>query len=319
MRAITFSDQLRFEDNRPEPVVGDGECLVKVRLAGICSTDHEIIKGYMGFEGVLGHEMVGDVVAGSSAWLGKRVVSEINCVCRKCDMCLAGLSNHCRDHTVVGIAGRDGCFADLVVVPEANLHEVPEAVPDESAVFVEPLAAAFQVTQQVQIDARSRVAVVGSGRLGLLIAQVLAKTGCKLEVVGRNPGTLLFCEKKQIMATSVDALIARNDRDVVVECTGSPDGFRLALALVRPRGTIVLKSTYADGAMPNPAAVVINEINIVGSRCGPFAEAIQALARRDVDVSSMVARAYPIERGLEAFDASNKPENIKVLLKVNPQ
>lgn len=319
MRAITFTDRLRIEENHPDPSPADGECVVKVRLAGICSTDHEIVKGYMGFQGVLGHEMVGTVIVGSSEWVGKRVVSEINCVCRSCDMCQAGLSNHCRDRTVVGIAGRDGCFADLVAVPEHNLHEIPETVSDESAVFVEPLAAAYQVIQQVPIDARSNVAVVGSGRLGLLIAQVLAQTGCKLEVIGRNPKTLLFCEKKQINSTPAESLIVRNDRDVVVECTGSPQGFEMALSLVRPRGTIVLKSTYADGRMPNPAAAVINEINIVGSRCGPFTDAINALARRDIDVSSMVARAFPIERAIDAFDASSRPENIKVLLKINTE
>ncbi len=319
MRAITFIEKLRFEPDHPEPMPTEGECIVKVRLAGICSTDHEIVKGYMGFRGIPGHEMVGDVVKGSPEWVGKRVVAEINCVCKTCDMCQAGLSSHCRKRTVVGIAGRDGCFADLVAVPEHNLHEVPETIPDESAVFVEPIAAACQIIQQVSIDHRSNVVVVGSGRLGLLIAQVLAKTGCKLEVVGRNPKTLLFCEKKRIRSTSVESLIPRNDRDVVVECTGSPQGFDIALSLVRPRGTIVLKSTYADGTIPNPAAIVINEINVVGSRCGPFPDAINALARRDIDVSPMVARSFPIERGLEAFQASRQPENIKVLLKINPR
>ncbi len=234
-------------------------------------------------------------------------------------MCLAGLASHCRRRTVLGIAGRDGCFADLVAVPEHNLHEVPGAISDEEAVFVEPLAAAYQVTRQVPIESRMNVCVVGSGRLGLLIAQVLAETGCRLEVIGRNPKTLLFCEKKHIQSKSVDELVPKNDRDVVVECTGSPAGLDIALSLVRPRGTIVLKSTHTGDGPINLSPAVVNEVTVVGSRCGPFPDAIQALARRAVDVSSMVARAFKIERGPEAFQASADPQNIKVLLKINPR
>lgn len=319
MRAITFGDALRYTDGHPEPVCGDGECIVEVHMAGICATDLHIVKGYMGFSGVPGHEMVGTVVAGSSGWQGRRVACEINCVCRRCDMCLAGLAGHCRERTVMGIVGRDGCFADRVAVPEANLHAVPEGVSDEEAVFIEPLAAAYQVVKQVPIESRMSVAVVGSGRLGLLAAQVLAETGCRLEVVGRNPKTLLFCEKRRIQSVSVDRLIARNDRDVVVECTGSPAGLEIAMGLVRPRGTIVLKSTHAAAGGLNLSPAVVNEVTILGSRCGPFADAINALARRSVEVSSMVARAYKIERGLEAFDASADAGNIKVLLKINPR
>jgi threonine dehydrogenase-like Zn-dependent dehydrogenase len=218
----------------------------------------------------------------------------------------------------MGIDGRDGCFADLVAVPERNLHEVPEVVSDEEAVFIEPLAAAYQVVKQVPIESRMSVAVVGSGRLGLLVAQVLAGVGCRLEVIGRNPKTLLFCEKRRIQSKSLDDLVGRNDRDVVVECTGSPDGLGVAMSLVRPRGTIVLKSTHA-GDGPNLARAVVNEVTVVGSRCGPFPEAIQALARREIEVSSMVARAFRIDRGVEAFEASQQPQNIKVLLKINPR
>ncbi|MEE9293985.1 MAG: alcohol dehydrogenase catalytic domain-containing protein [Phycisphaerae bacterium] len=319
MRAITFSDSLKYTDNYPEPKCADGECMVRVHMAGICATDLHITRGHMDFCGVLGHEMVGTVVAGSSEWKNRRVACEINCVCRRCDMCKAGLSAHCRDRTVLGISGRDGCFADLVAVPEHNLHAVPDTISDEEAVFIEPLAAAYQVIKQVSIEPRMQVAVVGSGRLGLLIAQVLASTGCRLEVVGRNPKTLLFCEKKRIQSTSVDDLVPRNDRDVVVECTGSPAGLEIALAMVRPRGTIVLKSTHAEPERLNLSQAVVNEVNIIGSRCGPFPDAINALARREVEVSSMVARAYRIERGAEAFEASLDPQNIKVLLKINPR
>lgn len=319
MRAITFTDQLRYTDAHPDPKPGSDECVVQVHMAGICATDIHITRGYMDYRGVLGHEMVGTVVEGSKAWRGKRVASEINCVCRRCDMCQAGLATHCRRRTVLGIVGRDGCFADFVAVPERNLHVVPDTISDEEAVFIEPLAAAYQVIKQVPIEPRMRVAVVGSGRLGLLVAQVLATTGCGLEVVGRNPKTLLFCEKKQIQSTAIEDLIPRNDRDVVVECTGAPVGLDIALSLIRPRGTIVLKSTYSDQAPLNLAPAVVNEVTVLGSRCGPFADAINALARRDIEVSSMVARAYKIDRGLEAFAASEDPRNIKVLLKVNPR
>lgn len=316
MRAIIFNDRLKYTDSYPDPTAADGECLVRVHMAGICATDIEMTRGYMSFSGILGHEMVGTVTQGSKAWQGKRVACEINCVCGKCDMCQAGLASHCRRRTVLGISGRDGCFADFVAVPENNLHEVPDAISDEEAVFIEPLAAACQVVKQVPIEPRMSVAVVGSGRLGLLVAQVLAKTRCRLEVIGRNPKTLLFCEKKRIQSIAVDDLIPKNDRDVVVECTGSPAGLNIAMGLVRPRGIIVLKSTHAGDEPLNLAPIVVNEVTIIGSRCGPFPEAIDALARREIDVSSMVARAFRIDRGLEAFEAATSPNNIKVLLRI---
>ncbi len=346
MRAVVFNRGLTFEPDHPDPRPGDEECLVRVRLGGICSTDLHITRGYMSFAGVLGHEMVGTVVAGSNKWRDKRVVCEINCVCRRCEMCLAGLANHCRRRTVLGIEGRDGCFADLVALPERNLHAVPDVICDEEAVFVEPLAAAYQVVAQCPIDERMNVSVVGPGRLGLLVAQVLAHAGCKLTVIGRNPKKLLLCEKKGIQAIHVDELVPRQDRDVVVECTGAPEGLNIAMQLVRPRGTIVLKSTYAGPDMrdrlsnlspdrlesrshiagaSNPsrtalnlAPIVINEVTLLGSRCGPFPEAINALARQAVEVRSMISKAFPIEQAADAFQAAANPKNVKVLLKINP-
>ena len=318
MRALVFDNQLRFDPDYPDPVPAADECLVQVHLAGICATDLQIIQGYMGFRGVPGHEMVGTVVSGSRLRRNKRVVCEINCVCRHCDMCLSGLSAHCRNRTVIGIAGRDGCFADLVAVPERNLHEIPDSISDEEAVFIEPLAAAYQVTKQCPLEQRMNVAVVGSGRLGLLVAQVVAATGCRLEVVGRNPKTLLLCEKKGIIARPADELVPRADRDVVVECSGSARGLEIALQLVRPRGTIVLKSTYAHDSTLNLAPAVVGEVTILGSRCGPFPEAIGALARRQIDVSPMISRTFRLERGIEALAAAAEPANIKVLLKITP-
>ena len=319
MRAMTFDKTLTFTPSRADPVPQDGECLVKVHLAGICSTDLQIIRGYSGFAGVLGHEMVGTVQEGTPAWRGKRVACEINCVCAACDMCQAGLANHCRRRTVMGIAGREGCFADYVAVPERNLHEVPETVTDEEAVFIEPLAAAWQVVKQIPIEKHMSVAVIGSGRLGLLIAQVINTFDCRLEVVGRNPKTLLLCEKKHIQARRVDDLVPRHDRDLVVECTGAPQGMELALEMVRPRGTVALKSTLAKQGQLDLAPAVVNEISIVGSRCGPFGDAINSLARREIDVRSMISRTLPIERGLEAFEAAADSANVKVLLKINPR
>ncbi len=233
-------------------------------------------------------------------------------------MCIRGLSQHCRKRTVIGIDGHDGCFADLVAVPEQNLHEVPASLSDQEAVFTEPLAAAYQVIKQCPIETRERVTVLGSGRLGLLVVQVLASTGCKLDVVGRNAKTLEFCEKKGIQATPVADLAPKADRDVVVDCTGSPDGFELAMRLARPRGTIVLKSTYAKPAKLNLAPAVVNEITVLGSRCGPFSDALSALARKQIDVLSMISREFELDRGLEAVQAAADPSNIKVLLKVNP-
>jgi alcohol dehydrogenase len=219
---------------------------------------------------------------------------------------------------VIGIQGRDGCFADYVSVPADNLHELPEAVSDEQAVFVEPLAAAYQVVKQCKIEKRMKVAVLGSGRLGLLVAQILQSTGCRLEVIGRNPLTLSFCEKKGIQVRPVGECVPKADRDLIVECTGAPAGLDLACRLVRPRGTIVLKSTYAADAKLNLTPVVVNEITLLGSRCGPFAEAINALARRQIDVLSMITKQFPLSRGVEAFAAAAEPQHIKVLLKAEP-
>jgi threonine dehydrogenase-like Zn-dependent dehydrogenase len=316
MKAVRFDGQLRFDADYPDPRPGDDECLVRVRMAGICATDLHITRGYMNFQGVIGHEMVGVVEDGPANWVGKRVVCEINCVCRRCDLCLAGLSNHCRNRTVMGILGRDGCFAERVTVPVRNLHAVPEVLADEEAVFVEPLAAAYQVLAHCPIDRRTKVCVLGSGRLGLLVAQVLKTTGCQLIVIGRNHAKLEMCDKKGIQGLHVDHVSQRKALDVVVDCTGQPDGLTLAMSLVRPRGTIVLKSTCAEAAPVHLAPLVIDEITLLGSRCGPFSEAINALVRGVVDVQSLISRVFPLEKALDAIDAAGSPENLKVLLRV---
>lgn len=319
VRAVVFDKKLRFEEHYPVPMPGQSECLIRVHYAGICATDLEIIQGYLGFQGVLGHEMVGTVVHGPAQWRDKRVACEINCACTRCDMCLGGLANHCRKRTVLGIAGRDGCFADFVALPERNLHALPDTISDEEAVFIEPIAAAYQVRAQCPVDVRSSVAVLGAGKLGLLVAQVLSKAGCQLVAIGRNRIRLLHCEKHGVRAIHVEDLVPRQEFDVVVECTGSPDGLDLAMKLVRPRGTIVLKSTYANARAVNPAPLVINEITLLGSRCGPFAEAILALDRKEVDVRPYISRIVALQDITAAMNAATNHDNVKIILKINPR
>jgi alcohol dehydrogenase len=316
MRALVFDTTLSLDLRRPEPKRDEGDCLIKVRQAGICATDLEITRGYMGFKGILGHEFVGDVVECPSArqWIGKRVVGEINVVCGRCDLCLSGLSNHCRNRTVLGIQKRDGAFSDFVRLPVINLHEVPAAVEDDAAVFVEPLAAAFQVLKQVKLDGKKWVTVLGDGRLGLLCAQVLRNAGCPVRVIGRHPEKMRLCDQWGIRSRAVADISPRHDQEVVVDCTGSASGLEMAMQLVRPRGTIVLKSTVADGKAINLAPIVIDEINVVGSRCGPFREAIKALTEKSVDVTSMIHRRMKLEQGVEAMELAAKPGVLKVIL-----
>lgn len=317
MRALVFDKALSFRPRHPEPPVSAGDTLVRVRQAGICATDLEIVKGYMNFRGVLGHEFVGDVISSANKDLvGQRVCGEINIVCGRCDLCLSGLSNHCRNRSVLGILEHDGAFAEFLRLPSGNLHPLSKAVDDDAAIFVEPLAAAFQVLKQVQIDSRKWVTVLGDGRLGLLVAQVLRDAGCAVRVIGKHPQKLALCEKWQIRARPLDDIVPRHDQDIVVDCTGSAAGLEFALQMVRPRGTVVLKSTAAAGKPINLAPVVIDEINIVGSRCGPFREAIRALAEKRIDVASLIHRRMKLEQGLEAMELAGRQGVLKVILTV---
>ena len=319
MMAAVFRDgQLRLVKDYPVPRPGEGEALVKVLWAGICATDLQICKGYMNFEGVPGHEFVGQVVRTSQANLAdKRVVGQINCVCGKCDMCASGLSNHCRKRTVLGISGRDGAFAEYLVLPEANLDVVDERISDEQAVFMEPLAAAFQITRQVPIDKRWKIAVLGDGRLGLLVAQVLGNINRSVMLVGKHPEKLLVADKKGIRVSLADNVVAHNDYDLVVECTGSASGLTMASKLVRPRGTVVLKSTYVGKAECELSLLVVNEVTLIGSRCGTFSDAIEAFKNEQVDVSGMISRVFPFEKICEAMEFASEPETIKVLLRMS--
>jgi threonine dehydrogenase-like Zn-dependent dehydrogenase len=300
----------------PKPAPAAGEVLIKVRLAGICSTDLEIIRGYAGFSGIIGHEFVGTVIHGSASLLNKRVVGEINCVCGKCDMCTSGLSNHCRRRTVVGISGRPGAFAEFIALPERNCVEVPAALSDEEAVFTEPLAAAFQILRQVKIEPRMNVAVLGTGRLGLLVSQVLSTTGCKLVAVGRNPLTLGLLDRRGIRTAELTSIRQMQECDIVIDCTGSGDGLNAALQLVRPRGTIVMKTTTHAPSAADLSALVVNEITMLGSRCGSFGDALNALARRQIEVKSLVTRTMPFDQALAALELASQPDQIKVLLQM---
>jgi len=317
MRAIVVESGQAVLRDEPQPVPDKGEVLVKVHLAGICGSDLEILKGYGSFEGILGHEFVGSVVSGSSTLSGKRVVAEINCVCGRCDMCSAGLSNHCRRRTVLGISGRPGVFAEFVAVPERNCNEVPDSVGDEEAVFTEPLAAAYQIIRQVKIESRMNVAVVGTGRLGLLAAQVLALTGCRLIAVGRNKKTLAYLDRRRIRTVVVNEFSQFGDHDLVVDCTGSAEGLAFALKLARPRGKVVMKTTCSSKTDIDLTPLVVNEVTVLGSRCGPFGDALGALARKQIDVASMITCRMPLSEGVEALRLAADPEHIKILLKVS--
>ncbi len=317
MRALVFDQTLSYQPRWPEPPEEEGDTLIRVRQAGICATDIEICRGYMGFRGVLGHEFVGVVESSpDKSLVGQRVVGEINVVCGRCDLCLSGLSNHCRNRSVLGILKHGGAFADYVRLPAMNLHVVPDTVDDDHAVFVEPLAAAFQVLKQIKVDDRKWVTVLGDGRLGLLVAQVLRNAGCPVRVVGKYPQKLAMCEKWSIRSRLLQDIVPRHDQDVVVDCTGSSEGFEIAMAMVRPRGTIVLKSTVADGKALNLAPLVIDEIQVIGSRCGPFKDAIRALAEKSVDVVSLLSRRMKLEQGVEAMNFAQRKGVMKVIVTV---
>ncbi|MGH7179356.1 MAG: MDR/zinc-dependent alcohol dehydrogenase-like family protein, partial [Tepidisphaeraceae bacterium] len=291
------------------------DTLIRVRHAGICATDVEITRGYMSFVGVLGHEFVGHVVSSPEKdLLNQRVVGEINCVCGRCDLCMSGLSNHCRNRTVLGIHNHDGAFADFVRLPGRNLHVLPSGIDDEQAVFVEPLAAALAVVKQVKLDGRKWVTVLGDGKLGLLVAQVLRNADCPVRVIGKHPEKLEICQKWQIRSRPLSDIVPRHDQDVVVDCTGTASGLQMAIEMTRPRGTVVLKSTVAAGKPINLAPVVVDEITIIGSRCGPFREAIRALAEKQVDVASLLHRRMKLEQGVEAMSLATRPGVLKVIL-----
>ena len=316
MRAIVLEqNEVQLQQERPSPNPAADEVLVRVTRAGVCETDLQLIKGYMGFHGVLGHEFVG--VAESGPYAGQRVVGEINCACWTCDTCRRGLQTHCPNRTVIGILNHDGAFADLIAVPQRNLHRVPDSIPDDMAVFVEPVAAAFQIPAQLVINTSDRIIVLGDGRLGNLCAQVLASIADDVLVVGKHPEKLALLESMGVRTALLSDSLPERAADVVVDCTGSEPGLPSALKLVRPRGTIVLKTTVAGAQTLAWAPFVIDEITLVGSRCGPFDRALEALEHGLIDVEPLIMARFSLSKGLMALQRAQQKGVLKVLLEMD--
>ena len=319
MKALTLAKGggLSVGRGRPEPPLKDGLALIRPVLAGICATDLEISKGYMGFEGVPGHEFVGVVV--KAPWApeleGKRVVGEINIPCGKCPSCLEGIGNHCPSRSVLGILGWDGVFADRFCLPIANLHLVPDSVGNEAAVFTEPLAAAYQILEQVEFNPGMKTALLGPGRLGQLIARAFSAEGAPLAVIGRNKAKLDLLDGLPGVSPVLEKDAgAMAPFDVVIEATGSPKGMARAMELVKPRGVIVLKTTVSRPAALDINTLVINEVSVIGSRCGPFPKAMEALEDGKVDPTPLVSRVTPLDEAKEAFSFAASRKAMKVLL-----
>ncbi len=317
MLGLFYDGKLELRSDLPVPEPKPGEALIKVMAAGICNTDKEIVRGYMDFKGIPGHEFVGVVsLADDPELVGKRVVGEINCPCGVCTLCLKGKGNHCRERTTLGISGRDGAFAEYMTLPVANLAVIPDTLPLYSAVFIEPLAACFRITEQVHISPSDRVAVLGAGKLGLMAAQVIRLNGCAVLAVGRYAHKLKILDRLGIRTVLENDLDRTERFDVVVESTGSPEGFHLARSLVEPGGTIVQKSTFVDQVSVDISSLVVDEITVVGSRCGPFEPAVRALMRGLVNVQELIDRRFPLEMGLQAFEYAMRDEALKVILEM---
>jgi threonine dehydrogenase-like Zn-dependent dehydrogenase len=322
MRAVVVTEGTIRVEERPVPVPPPGEALLRLRMAGICNTDLEIVKGYMAFQGVPGHEFVADVVEvhapaeEARRWLGRRVVGAINCSCGECAFCLSealGGGRHCPRRTVLGILGRDGALAEYLTLPLRNLHEVPAAMDDRTAVFAEPVAAACAIVEQVPALEHCRAVVVGDGKLGLLIAMVLRHHVPELLVVGRHREKLRLLETLDI-ATRVDGTTGDRSYDLVVEATGSPSGLKTALSHLRPRGTLVLKSTYHGPITRDLSPLVVDEITLLGSRCGRMEPALERLTDGRVRPAGLIAAQYPLRFAAEAFNHARQPGILKLLL-----
>jgi threonine dehydrogenase-like Zn-dependent dehydrogenase len=336
MKALRYENETLSlsEVARPD---GNGEALVRVTLSGICNTDLEITRGYAGFQGTIGHEFVGVIEsmpeAGALAPLsertqrseplltrglvpGQRVVGEINAGCGSCDLCRARDPRHCAQRTVLGIVGRDGAHAEFLKLPAVNLLPVPEEISDEQAVFTEPLAAACGILERVQITKQTRTAIIGDGKLGLLCAQVLSTTGAPVTLIGKHQSKLQIAARRGIETMNVDQAQSRvRAFDVVVEASGSAKGFDFALDLLCPGGVLVLKSTVCDATELNSARIVVDEISVIGSRCGRFAPALKLLRTNEVEVESLISEEYALADGLRAIARASEPDVLKVLLR----
>jgi alcohol dehydrogenase len=315
MHALIYDGQLRLRTDYPEPHLLPGEALIRPHLVGICNTDIEITQGYMGFRGVLGHEFVGTVVAcADPAWRCRRVVGEINAACLVCPTCLRGDPTHCPNRTTLGIDRRDGAMAELFSLPITCLHAVPESIADEAAVFVEPLAAAVEILELSHVRPTDRVAVVGDGKLGAMIVQVLRLPGCAVTLFGRHPERWALYEAQGVRCLPSAAELDEQF-DLVIDCTGQPAGLATARRLVRPRGRLILKSTFFAPSELNLSMLVVDEVQLLGSRCGPFAPALRLLERGLIETAPLISAEYPLAEGVTAFAASKG--NMKVLLRID--
>lgn len=316
MKAIVFDKELKLAECE-KPVPAPGEALIRVRLAGICNTDYEITKGYMGYVGILGHEAVGvveEINGPDQSLLGKRVVSEISYGCGKCEWCAQKLFRHCPNRHTLGIWRKDGCFAEYFTMPVEVLFEVPDNVSDEQAVFVEPLAAALEITEQLHIKPFAKVIVLGDGKLGIITALALNAQNIDITLIGKHQNKLDVAKAQGVETKLLQDLKIEKIWDVVVEATGSISGFETALALTKPRGTLVLKSTVAAGKEFNLAPIVIDEITVLGSRCGQFGPALRLLKNNKIDFSPLISAVYPVEHAIEAFEKNKVKDTLKVLL-----
>lgn len=319
MKAVIFDETLKYVEDYEKPTPKKGEALIKVTYGGVCNTDKEITKGYMGYKGILGHEFTGvveEINDEDKTFLGKRVVGEINLGCKNCEWCAKDLERHCPNRSTLGILTKDGCFAEYVTLPLSNLIEIPENVPDEQAVFVEPLAAGLEILEQMHIQPCQKVMVLGDGKLGLLTALALNACGLDVLIVGKHQNKLDIAKNQGVKTQLLSEFEQAPKFDVVVEATGSITGFETSVNCVKPRGTLVLKSTIAASKELNLAPIVINEITILGSRCGRFEPAMRLIASGKIDFSQMISKIYPIEQAVEAFDANNAKDTIKILLKI---
>ena len=321
MKAVVFDNELKFDSNYTKPTPKEGEALIRVTLAGICNTDYEITKGYMGYVGILGHEFVGvveEVNGADQTWVGKRVVAEISWGCDdpNCEWCAKKNYRHCPNRHTIGIWKKDGCMAEYLTVPTNILFEVPENVTDEQAVFVEPLAAACEILEQLHIEPTSKVLVLGDGKLGLTTALTLNAHNLDVLLVGKHQNKLDIAKAQGVRTQLLSDFIPEKKYDVVVEATGSASGFETSMSLTKPRGVLVLKSTVATGKELNLAPIVIDEITVLGSRCGQFGPALRLLEKNRIDFSPFISGVYSIDNALEAFEANKDKETLKILLKI---
>lgn len=318
MKAVVFDETLKLVDNYEKPVPKKGEAVVKVTLAGICNTDYEITKGYMGYKGILGHEFVGvveEINDEDKSLLKKRVVGEINNGCEQCEMCHQGLQRHCPNRQTLGIWQKDGCFAQYMTWPIKDLLEVPQNVSDEQAVFVEPLAAGLEILEQLHIEPSQKVVLLGDGKLGLTTAMALNASNIDILLVGKHQNKLDIAKKQGVKTKLLQDLEIKKEWDFVIEATGSISGFEMALALTKPRGTLVLKSTVAASKEFNLAPIVIDEIRVQGSRCGRFAPALRLLEQKKIDFKPMITATYSVDKAIEGFEKNKEKDTLKVLLK----